>query len=388
MKLTEKAIQALQPTGKLVWYPDSGPWPAVTGLYLLVTPGGKKSFVCRYRLDGTRQRRTISIGTFPGMGLDGARKKAKEITRGASKDLDPLALREARRNVSSFSKWVETYMKDAEKRKRPASVREDGRYTAIAIAAWGTRSVDSISSDDVRSLHRRVGDKTPIQADRWLASIRKLFAVAVERRLLLVNPAAGIKKLTRYEPRHRVLSETEIKALSATLRAEDISTQVAFLLMLGAGLRSSEARTIQWTDVNKTTKTLTLPATKSGRAQAVPLSPEVLALIDRLPKRLGSPYLFPGLDPLKPRADWKKSWQRVLNGAGLDKAGLTLHDLRRTAGYLATKSAGIAVASRLLRHSSLNLTSAIYAPLIAEDARPAVVQLAKVISLKRRKRTA
>lgn len=384
MHLTKKAIEAASPTGRLTWLPDTGP-NAVDGLYLLVTPAGTKSFVCRYRLHGSRRRRTISLGLFGAITLEAARDKAKRINAQALNDHDPLANREARRGVLSFKGWVETYLTEAAKRKKPASLREDRRYTDIAVEAWGARSIDAVSQADVRNLHGKIGEKTPIQADRWLASIRKLFAVAVEQGRIPVNPATGVRPLTRYVPRHRVLSETEMASLSKAMKTLDLPTRTAILFMLGAGLRSSEARTVRWQDLNLKNRTLTLPATKSGKAQAVPLSAELVVLVQRMPRVKDSPYLFPGRDTQRPRADWKKPWKRVLEAAGLTDAGLTAHDLRRTAGYIATKASGIAVANRLLRHSSLNLTSAIYAPLVAEDARPAVVEIAKFVARRARK---
>lgn len=409
MHLTKRTIEALTAGEHLVWYPDAGK-KAVPGLHLLVTPAGSKTFVCRYRLHGSRRRRTISLGTFPGVTLVQAREKAKKINAQALHDEDPLAIRQAQRALPTFSEWVDTYLADAEKRKRPISIREDRRYTAIAVERWGTRSVDAISSDDVRTLHRKIGKTTPVQADRFLACIRKLFADALDAGKVPINPAAGVKHLVRqYRPRQRVLSGDETSALAGALAKEDAITRAGILLMLGAGLRSSEARKIRWADVDEETHILMLPETKSGTVQAVPLSPEMveligLARIERdaeekrerecrskrgLPQRLPSPYLFPGRDPMKPRADWKRIWIRVMESAKLDKAGITRHDLRRTAGYVATKTAGIAVAKALLRHSNIALTASTYAPLIAEDARPAVEALGRLISFaEARQRTA
>jgi integrase len=49
-----------------------------------------------------------------------------------------------------------------------------------------------------------------------------------------------------------------------------------------------------------------------------------------------------------------------------------IHDLRRTFGLHVARRAGIYVASRLLRHSSVDITARHYAPLGLDDLRKAL----------------
>jgi hypothetical protein len=61
--LTDTAIRNAKPTGKPLKIPDSG------GLYLLITPGGKKLWRFRYRFEG--KDTTLALGSYPEVPLAG-----------------------------------------------------------------------------------------------------------------------------------------------------------------------------------------------------------------------------------------------------------------------------------------------------------------------------
>jgi integrase len=60
-------------------------------------------------------------------------------------------------------------------------------------------------------------------------------------------------------------------------------------------------------------------------------------------------------------------------------AGLRIHDLRRRFGFDVARSAGLHMASKLLRHSSVVITETHYAPLGIGLLRDAVEKLAEVV---------
>jgi integrase len=66
-----------------------------------------------------------------------------------------------------------------------------------------------------------------------------------------------------------------------------------------------------------------LPESKTGKKTIV-LSAPALDVLSRL-ERIG-PYVIPGDDPARPRADLKRPWTAVSTRAGLE--GVRLHDLR------------------------------------------------------------
>ena len=100
------------------------------------------------------------------------------------------------------------------------------------------------------------------------------------------------------------------------------------------------------------------------------------------------PYLVPGRDPKKPRYDLKRPWDDLCEAAGLK--GVHIHDVRRTFGLHAARNAGLHIASKLLRHSTVTVTEKVYAPLGLEELRKGTAKISrergKVIRMVRKKK--
>jgi integrase len=91
-------------------------------------------------------------------------------------------------------------------------------------------------------------------------------------------------------------------------------------------------------------------------------------VLQRLPQR--GDWLFQGKKTGTHISTLKPVWGSVCRAAGV--TGATLHDVRRTYGLQVARVAGLHVASKLLRHSSVKITEAAYAPLgLAELLRAA-----------------
>jgi integrase len=111
---------------------------------------------------------------------------------------------------------------------------------------------------------------------------------------------------------------------------------------------------------------LFLADSKTGRKTVILNAPSlaVLAGLDRL-----DPYVVPGDDPDKPRADLKRPWQAVAKRAGLD--GVRLHDLRHTyASFGAGGGLSLPIIGKLLGHTQASTTQR-YAHLDADPLRRA-----------------
>jgi integrase len=104
----------------------------------------------------------------------------------------------------------------------------------------------------------------------------------------------------------------------------------------------------------------------------VPLPTTIIGMLEALP-HVGA-YVIPAQvqDKSKPRGDLSSTWKRVRDSAGL--TGVWIHDLRRSYGLAVAQLAGLHVASKLLRHSSVGVTERSYAPLGMESLRAATEQ--------------
>src|SRR5882757_6891640 len=65
------------------------------GLYLRISPAGRKGWIFRYMLAG--RRRDMGLGPYPAVTLAAARKVASEVRGTVGTGIDPIAVRDAQR---------------------------------------------------------------------------------------------------------------------------------------------------------------------------------------------------------------------------------------------------------------------------------------------------
>ncbi len=143
-------------------------------------------------------------------------------------------------------------------------------------------------------------------------------------------------------------------------------------LAILTGLRQEEQFTLRWTDVNLKQGLITLPATKAGDVQYVPLSEDARAILHDMDakaavaeaeaianekKRKRSEWVLPSKNPathLDPRHFYRRVYLPAVKAAGLED--VTWHTLRHTfASRLAMSNHTEGTIATLLRHSSTAL---------------------------------
>jgi hypothetical protein len=84
------------PDGRMVLWDNDPSGSGLPGFGCRVFPSGQRSFIVQYRLPGSRQKQTATIGTYGPITLPQARKKAQEILAKVRLGSDPQAERKAR----------------------------------------------------------------------------------------------------------------------------------------------------------------------------------------------------------------------------------------------------------------------------------------------------
>ena len=95
MRLTKLNINALKiPEGKseIIVFDEQLP-----GFGIRLRAGGKRSWVCQYRVGGSKQRR-VSVGSVEALDPDEARKRAREILARVQLGGDPQVEKHAKRD--------------------------------------------------------------------------------------------------------------------------------------------------------------------------------------------------------------------------------------------------------------------------------------------------
>ena len=377
IRIGKRTLDSLPQTDKQrgVRYTDKD----LRGFSVMKYPSGLLAYYVVFVVNGKRQ--SLRIGTYPPMPPDQARDEASRVLALGQTGIDPAAQRKAARAMPTFSKWADEYMKEVERRKKDPS--KDRSFLDLAKTRWGTRPLDSLTVEDVRRLFESItsngadvgrrrkaaGEGTPIHANRWLASVRACLQAAWREDKIPSNPAMKVRPNPENPPRDRVLSDKEFgRLLTALDKMEDQHLRAAFVLLVETGARLSEVLRVQWNDLDLETGVWKMPQTRSGRPQTIPLAPSTVAVLEKLER--DGPYVVPGHKPGRPRSDLRAAWAKLRKSAKIPD--VHIHDIRRTFGLHVARRAGIHVASRLLRHSTVTVTERHYAPLGLDDMRKAL----------------
>ncbi|MBS7738966.1 MULTISPECIES: site-specific integrase [unclassified Chelatococcus] len=380
-RITKRLVDGLETTGAeyFVWDAE------LKGLGVRVTPAGSKAYVVKYRNGSGRSAaaKRTTIGLVGRLTPDEARGLAKKILGAVAHGRDPAGEKAEERRAVTVKALADDFLTDHVAAKRAARTAEEYRALLAkhVIKELGTRRAIDVTEADIARLHLKM-KRTPYQANRVLAAVSSLYSWAGRLRRVPreLNPAKGIERYPE-DRRERFLSTEELAALGAALREaetdgipyevneagprakhaakpENRRTKLdpfaiaAIRLLIFTGARLSEILTLEWAHVDLQRGLLLLPTSKTGR-KAIILNAPALAVLNSL-ERLG-PFVIPGVDPGRPRADLKKPWRAISKRAGID---CRLHDLRHThASYGAGAGLGLPIIGKLLGHTQAATTS-------------------------------
>ena len=335
----------------------------ITGLYLVLQPSGAKSWALRYRAAGRPAK--LTLGPYPTLDLATARRRAQEalgeIASGKNPAADKKVVREAQRAANSTADRVEavanSFIERYVKRNVGASwARETERLLRVeVIPQIGSKRIGEVSRADIHKLLDEMVDRgSPINANRLLAVLRRMFNWCIERGLVERSPCDKLKAPSPEQARDRVLSDSELRvAWQAFERIGWPFGRIAQLLLL-TGARRDEIAGARWSEIDLEGKTWTIAKerSKNGVAHGIPLSDAAIQIIKSLPRigGKGDGFVFT-TTTRAPVSGWSRAKAHV------DKAILavtqddaapahwTLHDLRRSA---ASGMAGIGIAPHVV----------------------------------------
>ena len=231
--------------------------------------------------------------------------------------------------------------------EREVTIHKKGFQEKALIKKWKThplaaRFLTSIQGKDIATYRdSRLKEVSPNTVRLELAVISHLFTVAVKEWGMagLVNPVMQIRKPKLPRGRDRRLQSGEIERIC---QASDSPVLAALVqLAVETGMRRSELAGMIWERVDLKRKTIMLPVTKNGEKRVVPLSPEAVRILDRIPMRIDGEVWEMEPDSItqafiRAVSRARKSYEKECKEKGTkpDPAflvDLTFHDLRHEA---------------------------------------------------------
>ena len=357
--LTARTVSTTTEPGR---YADGG------GLYLLVAPGGSKSWMLRTVVKG--RRCDIGLGSVELVSLADGREEARRLRRIARAGGDPLAeRRQERRPVPSFedaAKAVHTahaasFKSDKHSKQWLSSLAE-------VFKTFGAKRVDAITSADILAALNPHWLTRPETSRRVLQRVRVVFEWCKAQGYRTDdNPTQGLTKVLPKQRvakgHHAALPYPDLPAFVQALREADAGdvVKLAFEFTILCASRTSETLNAAWTEIDLEAKTWTIPGPrmKAGIEHRVPLSPRCIKLLERT-KALsdGGPYVFPGRSPKKPLSNMVF----LMALRRMERRDVTVHGFRSTFRDWAAERTNVprAVCEAALAHTLRDKTEAAY----------------------------
>lgn len=388
--LTDRTLRALHaaPEGKRYEVMDA----QAPGLGIRVTDSGQRTFVLIARFPGhtqptrralgqytpvndaeekrrykelseaDRKRETFEaylVRTYGASTLAGAREKARKWRAMIQSGIDPQTHEERERHAAlrqqrnTFGTVAEDFIKDKLPGERKGrEVERDIRREFIP--AWGKRPIAEIAPHDVRAIVKAAKDRgAPYQAHNLLTTARRLFSWAIDQQVygLESSPCERLKPkaiIGRKVFRTRILADDELRGFWRATQRLGYPYAPLFRTLALTGQRKSEVAEARWSEIDLARKLWTIPAErmKADAAHVVPLSDDVVAILESLPRFKKGDHVFSttfgvkainGFSKAKERLDRRmlRSWRALARARGDDrrKAQIqpwVIHDIRRT----------------------------------------------------------
>jgi integrase len=342
IKMTVRAVEALRPpgSGQLDYWDAENP-----GFGLRLSVGGRMAWVVMYRHGNVKRR--LTLGTYPALSLAEARKRARGALHAVQCD----------RAAETFEELAREYLERHAKREKRSWRKDLLILEKDVLPRFGRRKAKDITRRDIITMLDDIVERgAPIQANRTLEIVRRLFNWAIGRDILQVNPCHRLPKPSSETRSDRVLNEAEIRAVWKAMEAEAPLTAAMFKLRLLTAQRGAEVLAMRWDQISDGWWTIPAEVAKNGLAHRVPLAPQAQSLLDAIrPLTVDTGWVFPGAGGVRHWVAVYKAHNRIRDRSGVS---FVPHDLRRTAAsHMTGMGISRVVVSKLLNHVERGVTS-------------------------------
>lgn len=370
-KLTKSIIDAASPRREDYFLWDR----ELKGFGIKIAKGGRKSYVCKYRVGSGRsaptRRMTIGAHGSPWT-VDQARIAARKLLGRAANGEDPAREKQEEKKQLTVAQLCDQYLEHGVGTKKASTVATDrGRIERHIKPLLGRKRVRDVNRADVKRFLQDVAngatsvdEKTGLRgraivkggkgtATRTVGLLGGIFSYALDCGMIEVNPVRGVKRFADKKGQ-RYLSQRELVALGQAMadgegRGLNKQALAILKLLVFTGARKGEIEALRWDALDFDNGYLRLADSKTGQ-KAITLNAGALEILSTLPRHEGSPYVFPAHRSEGHYEGTPKVWQIIRRMAGLED--VRLHDLRHSFASIAVSGgASLPIIGALLGHA-------------------------------------
>lgn len=343
--LTDLAVRKAMPRDKPYKMTDGG------GLYLLVTATGHRYWRMDYRY--ADKRATAALGVYPTISLAEARAKRLEIKKQIADGINPAAKRKIDKitgplaKANSFRAVADEWLDKARREGRAEVTLGKLKWLLdFAHPFIGDMKVGDVKAPELLAVLRTVEKRGHYETARRLRSTcGQVFRYAIATGRADRDVSADLRgALIVPKVTHRAAIVTA-KDVGTLLRAIEAYsgypvTHAALRLAPHVFVRPGELRHAEWSEFDLAKNVWTIPAekTKMRVAHRVPLTRQVLAILEDLREISGARrYLFPAQGK-RDRPMCENTINLALRRMGFDGKTMTAHGFRAMASTLLNES--------------------------------------------------
>ena len=312
-------------------------------LWFQVTPQGNRSWIFRYHHHG--RQRAMGIGPLHTVSLAEAREKALEARKLVLAGVDPIEARDQARNAARLEAAKAITFRTAAERYIEAhkSGWKNGKHTdqwpatleAYAYPVIGELPVAAVDIGHVMKILEPTWSKKTETMSRLRGRIESVLDWATARGFRKGdNPARWRGHLNKIMPSRAQIRPVEhlaampyrdMPAFMRELATREGVSALALRFCILTAARTGEVIGAPWNEIDRDEALWIVPAErmKGKREHRVPLSKAALAVLKKVPRVRGTPFVFPGGRLGKPLSN-----MAMLETLRQTLSGLTVHGFR------------------------------------------------------------
>jgi integrase len=378
----------------------------LVNFFLQIRESAAGTYYIRYCLPPSNAKQSYRLGDAGVLPVAQARAMAKAMLARIALGFDPMEDKRQAKACPTLDEVVTEHYLPHIKVTKKSWETDDCVLRCHILPVLGKKTLSAISTSDIEALMQAMRDGgragvakgrakskdvpagvgyAPATCNRAAILLSYLFNLAIDKWKLpgvTRNPASKVNLFEVNNIRQVFLSPEQIGTLVEAGKPKPgqqnpLTLQIVMFLVL-TGVRKANALKARWSEIDEARGLWNIPITKSGKPQNLQLSEEVLNLLQTLPSRGRSDYLFPSPKTKKPFVCIYYSWHSIRKDAGLPH--VRMHDLRHTfASLLVNGGASLFMVQNALGHSNPKITMR-YAHLADHTQRLAIQNAASQLS--------